>query len=95
MSEETGKPKEGRAASEEAKRPSHYAYSVRQDKEGNAHFNRIGAAFCHKDSKGFTVELDAMPVDGRVTLRSPQDRLEAKRRGERVAPEDRDQDREA
>lgn len=95
MSEDTSKPKEGREASEDSKRPSHYAYSVRQDKEGNAHFNRIGAAFSHKDSKGFTVELDAMPVDGRVTLRSPQDRLEAKRRGERTGPQDRDQDREA
>tara|TARA_R110002096_G_scaffold126009_2_gene272406 strand:- start:4236 stop:4523 length:288 start_codon:yes stop_codon:yes gene_type:complete len=95
MSEDTGKPKEGRESSEDTKRPSHYAYSVRQDKEGNAHYNRIGAAFRHKDAKGFTIDLSATPIDGRVTLRTPLDRLEAKLRGERTGPQDRDQDREA
>ena len=94
MSEDTGKSKEGREASEETKRPSHYAYSVRQDKDGNAHFNRIGAAFRHGDAKGFTIDLAASPVDGRVTLRTPLARLEAKRKGERSEAKDRDQGRE-
>ena len=30
---------------------------------------KIGAAFEHKDSKGFNLELQALPIDGRIVLR--------------------------
>jgi hypothetical protein len=51
------------------KAPSHIAYQVR-DRDGEASiFTRIGAAWPHKDSKGFNIQLDAVPLDGRVTLR--------------------------
>lgn len=64
-------------------RPSHFAYQVRQGDDGKGHFNRIGAAFPHKDGQGFNLALSAMPFDGKVTLRTPKERLEAKRDGGR------------
>ncbi len=58
------------------KRPSHLAYQVSQGRDGQAWFNRIGAAFQHRDGAGFDVVLNSVPVDGRVTLRTAQERLE-------------------
>ncbi|WP_088343685.1 MULTISPECIES: hypothetical protein [Rhodomicrobium] len=63
-------------------KPSHIAYSVREGKEGKSYFNRVGSAFEHGDGKGFNIKLDAMPVNGQVVLRTPQERLEEKRKGE-------------
>lgn len=49
-------------------RPSHIAYQVRDGKD-DAIWTRIGAAWRHKDGKGFNLQLDAVPLDGRITLR--------------------------
>lgn len=57
--------------------PSFIAYHVRENGEGKSYFNRVGSAFAHKDGKGFNLQLDSVPVDGRVTLRSPLERLAA------------------
>lgn len=52
-----------------SKAPSHIAYQIR-DREGKKGFwTRIGSVWPHADSKGFTIQLEAMPLDGRVTLR--------------------------
>jgi hypothetical protein len=52
-----------------AKQPSHAAYQVR-DREGQKGiWTRIGAAWPHADGKGFSVQLDAVPLDGRISLR--------------------------
>lgn len=32
----------------------------------------IGSAFAHKDGKGFNIELEALPVNGRIVLREPK-----------------------
>lgn len=75
------------------KRPSHIAYQVREGQEGQSYFNRVGCAFAHKDGQGFNIMLEAMPVDGRITLRTPKERLADKRDGEggsRRRPEDQD-----
>ncbi len=61
--------------------PSHIAYQVREGKDGQGYFNRIGAAFAHKDKQGFDLRLDSVPVDGRVTLRTLKDRLDQQRGG--------------
>lgn len=56
--------------SDENRGPDYIAYSVRdrgQDKD--AAWNRVGAAWQHRDGKGYDLQLDATPVDGRVTLR--------------------------
>jgi hypothetical protein len=52
-----------------SKAPSHVAYQVR-DREGQKGFwTRIGSVWPHADGKGFSVQLDAVPLDGRITLR--------------------------
>jgi hypothetical protein len=52
-----------------SKKPSHAAYQVR-DREGSKGFwTRIGSAWKHADDQGFTVQLDSVPLDGRITLR--------------------------
>ena len=56
--------------------PSFEAFQVKDGKGGEAYFTRVGAAFAHKDGQGHTIALDAIPVDGRIVLRSPKDRLE-------------------
>lgn len=72
-------------------KPSHIAYQVRDGGEGKSYFNRVGSAFAHGDGKGFNVILDSTPVDGKVTLRTPQDRLNAKANETQAKP---NQDRE-
>ena len=49
--------------------PSHIAYQVK-DREGETGiWTRIGAVWPHKDGKGFDVRLEAVPLNGRVSLR--------------------------
>jgi len=62
-----------------SKRPSHIAFHVRGGEDAKAYFNRIGSAFPHKDGEGYNILLDAFPADGKVTLRTPQERLEDQR----------------
>lgn len=52
------------------KLPSHYAYQVRDRGEGKkAIWTRIGSVWQHADNRGFNVQLDAVPLDGRISLR--------------------------
>lgn len=54
--------------------PTLIAYNVREVKEGKDFWTRIGAAWSHKDGKGFFVLLDAVPLDGRITFRRPEEK---------------------
>jgi hypothetical protein len=77
------------------KRPSHIAYNVREGDEGKSYFNRVGSAFEHGDGKGFNILLDSTPVNGKVTLRTVEDRMKVakeKRNGQGSKP-DRGYDR--
>lgn len=56
--------------------PSHIAYQVREGEENKSYFNRIGAAWAHKDGEGLNLQLYSLPVDGRITIRSVQERLQ-------------------
>ena len=49
-------------------RPTHRLYL------DNAHWTPIGAAWVHKDGKGFSLSLDAMPLGGRITMREISER---------------------
>jgi hypothetical protein len=52
-----------------SKVPSHIAYQVR-DRDGKKGFwTRIGSAWPHADGKGFNIQLEVVPLDGRITLR--------------------------
>ena len=37
-------------------------------------WTRIGSVWPHNDGKGFNVQLDAVPLDGRITLRIVADK---------------------
>lgn len=56
--------------------PSHIAYQVREGEENKSYFNRIGSVWPHKDGQGFNIQLDSVPVDGRITIRSVQERVQ-------------------
>lgn len=51
------------------KAPSHTAYQVRDGKSGKSYWTRIGSAWSHNDGSGFNIQIDAVPLDGRITLR--------------------------
>ena len=55
---------------EKSKAPALVVYTV--EGEGDkAHWTRIGAAWAHADGEGFNISLSALPLNGRLTLRSP------------------------
>lgn len=59
-----------------SKSPSHLAYQVRDRDDKPAIWTRIGSAWAHGDGKGFNVQLDSVPLDGRITLRVPEPKSE-------------------
>lgn len=60
-----------------ARKPEFIAYQVK-NVEGmeKAIWNRIGAAWQHEAGEGLSVVLDALPLDGRITLIKPRDKDE-------------------
>ena len=52
------------------KAPDFIAWQVERRDE-KSYWTRIGAAWDHKDGNGTTLQLDALPVDGRIVLRRP------------------------
>lgn len=54
-------------------KPTYLVYHVRDGKGEKGFFTRIGAAWPHADGNGFTVQLDVVPLDGRITLRLNED----------------------
>jgi hypothetical protein len=51
------------------KSPSHFAYHVR-DREGKKSvWTRIGSAWPHADGNGFNLQVELVPLDGRIALR--------------------------
>lgn len=54
--------------------PSHVAYHVR-DRDGAENFwTRVGCAWAHRDGKGFNLQLDCLPLDGRIVLRTASEK---------------------
>lgn len=50
--------------------PTHIAYHVRDGQGSKKGFwTRIGAAWPHADGQGFSVQVDCLPLDGRLTIR--------------------------
>lgn len=58
------------------KQPTHIAYQVKDREDKPGIWTRIGSAWSHGDGKGFTVQIDAVPLDGRITLRLPSDKTD-------------------
>ena len=52
--------------------PTHNVFTVEDRGEGEDPFwLKIGAAWPHKDGKGFNITLSALPPDNRLVLRVP------------------------
>ncbi len=54
--------------------PTHTAHHVRDREGGESFRTRIGSAWAHKDGKGFNLQIETVPLDGRITLRFPGDK---------------------
>ena len=53
-------------------KPAYTAYAVRdytKDGQKDSEWLKVGAAWPHKDGKGFDLNLDALPTSGRIVLR--------------------------
>lgn len=59
-----------------SKTPSHIVYQVRDREGGKGFWTRIGSAWAHSDGKGFNVQMECVPLDGRITLRVASEKKE-------------------
>ena len=60
-----------------SKKPTFIAYTVKGRGKGQKSiWTRIGAAWPHSKGIGFNIELEAVPVDGRLVLIEPKDSAE-------------------
>jgi hypothetical protein len=53
------------------KKPALIAYAVTGEAK-QAFWTRIGSAWPHQNGEGFNIELNALPVNGRVILMPPK-----------------------
>lgn len=68
----TNKQNENTGTQVETKAPAYIAWHVAK-KDDKGFWTRIGAAWAHKDGEGLTLQLETVPVDGRIVLRLPQE----------------------
>jgi hypothetical protein len=64
-----------------SKKPTLYAYSVKEREGQKSVWTKIGAAWPHEKGNGFSIQLEALPLnfDGRIVLTEPKaDEAEAK-----------------
>ena len=54
------------------RKPSLIAYQVRDGKDNQSYWERVGVAWSNRDG-GFTVQLHAIPLDGRIVLSNPEE----------------------
>ena len=59
-----------------SKAPSHSAYQVREREGRKAFWTRIGSAWAHADGQGFNVQIEVVPLDGRIVLRIASEKKE-------------------
>ena len=52
--------------------PDYLAWHVTQKGE-KAFWSKVGAAWKHKDGRGYTLQLETCPINGRIVLRQPLD----------------------
>ena len=50
--------------------PDYLAWHVTNRSE-KSYWNKVGAAWAHKDGKGYTLQLETCPINGRIVLRLP------------------------
>ncbi|MFN4092162.1 MAG: hypothetical protein ACK4FG_04630 [Brevundimonas sp.] len=57
-------------------KPTHRIYRVLGDADA-ANWTELGAAWAHKDGKGFSLACDAIPLTGRIVMRMITERQPA------------------
>jgi hypothetical protein len=50
--------------------PDYLAWHVTSKGE-KSFWNKVGAVWAHKDGKGYTLQLETCPINGRIVLRAP------------------------
>ena len=76
------------------RKPDFIAYSVRDSKDGKGHWNKVGAAWEHRDGQGMDIQLDSIPLDGRLTIRElREERMNAYEGERQEARSEQDQNR--
>jgi hypothetical protein len=53
--------------------PKFYAYTVKDRAGKKPVWTKIGSAWSHAQGGGFNIELQALPMDGRIVLMPPRD----------------------
>jgi len=51
------------------KAPDYLAWHVHQKGE-KSYWNKVGAAWAHRDGQGYTLQLETCPINGRIVLRT-------------------------
>lgn len=59
------------------KSPTHSAYSVREYGKGKSFWTKIGAVWPHDDGQGSTLQLEMMPLDGKVVIRPVKEKKQS------------------
>ena len=59
-----------------SKTPSHIAYQVNDRENGKSFWTRIGSAWAHGDGNGFNIQIESVPLSGRITLRIASEKTE-------------------
>ena len=73
---------------EQSNRPTHRAYTViKRDGQDDFWLN-IGLVFTHKGGEGFSILLQALPLDGKIVCRA----IDESDRGESRSGDDRQRD---
>ena len=63
-------------------KPQFIAYTVKNRSKGqSAIWTNIGAAWQHADKPGFSIDLQALPLDGRIVLIEPKADVAAQAEG--------------
>jgi hypothetical protein len=58
-----------------ADKPTHRVYTVEKRGEGkDDYWTELGAAFPHKDGKGYNLQLRALPPDGKLVMRTYEEK---------------------
>lgn len=60
------------APAQETNPPDFLAWHV-ANKGDKGFWTRIGAAWFHRDRKGLSLQLEVVPINGRIVLRTPLD----------------------
>ena len=58
----------------QSKAPTHGAFQVRNREGKKGIWTRIGSAWPNSDGKGFNIQLESVPLDGRVSIRLNEDK---------------------